>query len=299
MILDDIAAATQKRVASKQNAYPLKNLRADVEALVATQIFAGDNDNDNKNTDANADVLPFEKALAGYGGRGNSSIGEGDADDIAFICEVKKASPSKGLIAADFPYLKIAGEYKNAGAAAISVLTEPDFFLGSDEYLREIAHAVSLPVLRKDFVIDPYMIYEAKMLGASAVLLICALLDDAAIRDFLEIARSLRLAALVETHNEAEVESALQCGARIIGVNNRDLQTFTVSLEVSRRLRPLVPRDKIFVAESGINTAADIKALRDIKADAVLIGEAMMKAPDKKVYLQTLAGVDHEHIACQ
>ena len=201
----------------------------------------------------------FEKALRNPG--------------ISFICECKKASPSKGLIAPDFPYLKIAKEYERAGADCISVLTEPKWFLGSDEYLREIAAEVKIPCLRKDFTVDEYMIYEAKLLGASAVLLIAA------------------LSALVETHNEAEVDDAITAGARVIGVNNRNLKDFSVDTENSKRLRKLIPRDILFVAESGVKTAADVRSLRAIGADAVLVGETLMRAEDKTQKLNELRGI--------
>lgn len=206
------------------------------------------------------------------------------------ICECKKASPSKGLIAPDFPYLEIAREYEDAGADAISVLTEPKWFLGSDVYLREIASAVDIPCLRKDFTVDEYMIYEAKLLGASAVLLICSILSEAQIREYLAVCDVLGLSALVEAHDEAEVDMALSAGARIIGVNNRNLKDFTVDTENSRRLRERIPRKVLFVSESGVSGAEDVKRLRQIGADAVLVGEALMRATDKKQALSNLRG---------
>ena len=211
-------------------------------------------------------------------------------EGISFICECKKASPSKGLIALDFPYLHIAREYEAAGADAISVLTEPKWFLGSDEYLREIAEEVSLPCLRKDFTVDPYMIYEAKLLGASAVLLIVSLLDEVRIREYLDICGSLGLAALTEAHDEGEIETALRAGVGIIGVNNRNLKDFTVDSENSRRLRKMVPADKLFVSESGVRTAADVAAARAAGADAVLVGETLMRAADIRGKLAELRG---------
>lgn len=211
-------------------------------------------------------------------------------DDIAFICECKKASPSKGLIAPHFPYLQIAKEYEAAGANAISVLTEPSRFLGKDEYLKEIAQNVSIPCLRKDFTVDEYQIYEAKTLGASAVLLICSILPEDKIKEYIKICDSLGLSALVEAHNEDEIKSALRSGARIIGVNNRNLKNFTVDTENSKKLRALVPSDVLFVSESGVKSNEDIKALREIKADAVLIGETLMRAEDKKEMLSKLRG---------
>lgn len=210
-------------------------------------------------------------------------------EGISFICEVKKASPSKGLIAADFPYLLIAKDYEAAGAAAISVLTEPEYFLGRDAYLKEIAETVEIPVLRKDFTVDEYQIYEAKTLGASAVLLICSLLEDEALKHFLEIAHSLGLSALVEAHDEEEVKRAMAAGAKIIGVNNRDLKTFRVDIHNSVRLRQLVPPDIIFVSESGIKTAEDISVLRKNGTNAVLIGETLMRSENKAKMLAELS----------
>lgn len=212
-------------------------------------------------------------------------------DGISFICECKKASPSKGLIAPEFPYVQIAEEYEAAGADCISVLTEPKWFLGSDEYLKEIADAVSIPCLRKDFTVDEYMIYEAKVLGASAVLLICSILGASEIREYLQICDELGLSALVETHDEREVQMALDAGARMIGVNNRNLKDFSVNTDNSRRLRELIPSEVLFVSESGVQTAEDVAALRKIGADAVLIGETLMRATDKKAKLAELRGV--------
>lgn len=209
-------------------------------------------------------------------------------EEISFICEVKKASPSKGLIAPDFPYLQIAKEYEAAGASAISCLTEPYFFLGKDEYLKEISENVGIPVLRKDFTIDEYQIYEAKLIGASAVLLICALLDEETIRSYLDITRALGLSALVEAHDEAEIETAMKAGAEIIGVNNRNLKDFTVDINNSGRLRKLVPDNILFVSESGIKTAEDIENLRKMGTNAVLIGETLMRSKDKKAELDRL-----------
>ncbi|MGN1195793.1 MAG: indole-3-glycerol phosphate synthase TrpC [Acutalibacteraceae bacterium] len=210
--------------------------------------------------------------------------------DISFICECKKASPSKGLIAPVFPYLEIAEEYKNAGADCISVLTEPKWFLGDDSYLSEIAAKVKIPCLRKDFTVDEYMIYEAKTLGACAVLLICSILSDSELKEYISICDELGLSALVEAHDEKEVEAAQKAGARIIGVNNRNLKDFSVDTENSRRLRSLIDPDVLFVSESGVQTSEDIKKLRKIGADAVLIGETLMRAKDKKAKLNELRG---------
>lgn len=211
--------------------------------------------------------------------------------DIAFICECKKASPSKGLIAPDFPYMEIAKEYETAGADCISVLTEPKWFLGDDAYLKEIADAVNIPCLRKDFTVDEYMIYEAKLLGASCVLLICSILDNAQLKAYIDICDTLGLSALVETHDEKEVDMALEAGARIIGVNNRNLKDFTVDTDNSRRLREKIPHDVLFVSESGVSDSADVENLRKIGADAVLIGETLMRAADKKDKLSELRGM--------
>lgn len=219
-------------------------------------------------------VFPFEKALAGPG--------------MSFICECKKASPSKGIIAPDFPYLEIAREYEAAGAAAVSVLTEEDYFLGSLKYLEEIAGEVRIPVLRKDFTVDPYQIHEAKVSGAAAVLLICALLSRKELEEYLSLAHALGLSALVETHDREEADMAVQAGARIIGVNNRDLRTFEVDLETSLRLRDMIPKETLFVSESGIRSAADVGLLYRKGTDAVLIGETLMRSPDKKGMLEIL-----------
>ncbi len=215
-------------------------------------------------------------------------------NDMAFICECKKASPSKGLIAPQFPYLQIAREYEDAGADCISVLTEPEWFLGSDAYLEEIAEKLSVPCLRKDFTVDEYMIYEAKLLGASAVLLICAILSEEKVRDYLQICDELGLSALVEAHDAQEVEAALRAGARVIGVNNRNLKDFSVDTENSRRLRQMIPREVLFVSESGVSSAEDVSRLREIGADAVLIGETLMRAPDKRAKLLELRGIEAE-----
>ena len=209
-------------------------------------------------------------------------------DDLAFILECKKASPSKGLIAPDFPYLKIAKEYEAAGADCISVLTEPKWFLGSNDYLKEIAKEVSIPCLRKDFTVDEYMIYEAKTLGASAVLLICSILSKGQIEEYLGICDELGLSAIVETHDEKEVETAVDAKARIIGVNNRNLKDFTVDSNNSKRLRELIPSDRIFVSESGLKTPEDVANIRRAGADAVLIGETLMRAADKTAALKNL-----------
>ena len=256
MILDTLAESTRKRVEARKLITPLEKIKRKA-SLVGMGGFE------------------FENALK--------------KDSMAFICEVKKASPSKGIIAERFPYLEIASEYYRAGADAISVLTEPEYFKGSDDFLHEISKTVPTPLLRKDFTIDEYMIYEARLMGA--LLLICALLDTETLKSYIEICDSLGLSALVEAHSEEEVESALNAGARVIGVNNRDLRTFEVDIENCMRLRSLVPNDIIFVAESGIKTAEDINRLRSANVNAVLIGETLMRAENKKVALDALKGL--------
>lgn len=216
----------------------------------------------------------FENALSGK--------------ELSFICECKKASPSKGVIAEDFPYAEIAEEYEKAGADCISVLTEPKWFLGKNEYLKEITERVSIPCIRKDFTVSEYMIYEAKLLGASAVLLICSILTEEQIKKYIGICDELGMSALVEAHDETEIAMAVSAGARIIGVNNRNLKDFSVDTGNSRRLRALVPENVIFVAESGVKTAEDIRALRAAGVNAVLIGETLMRADDKKQKLDEL-----------
>ena len=256
MILEEIAARTRERVAEQKKKVSLEEMKRQALEMNANTGF------------------PFTKALK--------------TSDIAFICEVKKASPSKGLIAPDFPYVQIAKEYEEAGAAAISVLTEPFYFQGSNEYLTEITKEVSIPVLRKDFTVDEYMIYEAKVIGASCILLICAILDLDTLKSYLELAHSLGLSVIVEAHDEDEVKMALASGAKIIGVNNRDLRTFTVDINNSARYRKLVPEDITFISESGIKTAEDIQKLRENGTNAVLIGETFMRSADKKAALAQL-----------
>ncbi len=263
-ILETIAAHARERVReAKQKISPEEMKRLAIEKA-------------EQEKQAGIPQFRFEKALAG--------------EDIHFICEVKKASPSKGLIAPDFPYKEIAESYEEAGASCISVLTEPKWFLGSDEYLKEIAETVSLPCIRKDFIVDEYMIYEAKVLGASAVLLIAAILDEETLKRYRETADALGLTALVEAHDEKEIEAALKAGARLLGVNNRNLHDFTVDIRNSMRLRKLVPPQVLFVAESGIRTAEDIRQMRLGGVNAVLVGETLMRAPDKKQMLEELQG---------
>ncbi|MBT9631771.1 bifunctional indole-3-glycerol-phosphate synthase TrpC/phosphoribosylanthranilate isomerase TrpF [Veillonella parvula] len=258
MILDKIIEATKIRVAQEKQVESPEAVKAAALALPSDTGF------------------PFEAALR--------------QQDFNFICEVKKASPSKGIIAEDFPYLDIAKEYEVAGAAAISVLTEPDFFKGDKKYLQEIASTVKIPVLRKDFIIDEYQIYQAKVWGASAILLICACLDVPTLTKFRELADSLGLSSLVEAHDEHEVQMAIDCGARIIGVNNRNLKDFTVDVQNSVRLRNLVQDDVIFVSESGLETPEDIQVLRDNNIGVALMGETFMRSPNKVEKLSYLYG---------
>ena len=258
MILDKIIEATKIRVAQEKQIESPESVKAAALALPSDTGF------------------PFEAALC--------------QQDFNFICEVKKASPSKGIIAEHFPYLDIAKEYEVAGAAVISVLTEPDFFKGDKKYLQEIANTVKIPVLRKDFIIDEYQIYQAKVWGASAILLICACLDMHTLTKFRELADSLGLSSLVEAHDEHEVQMAIDCGARIIGVNNRNLKDFTVDVQNSVRLRNLVQDDVIFVSESGLETPEDIQVLRDNNIGVALMGETFMRSPNKVEKLAYLYG---------
>ena len=256
IMLDEIVEKTKQRVEDAKKIISLEDLKNEVSLMEIS------------------DEFPFKQALSG--------------EDIAIIAEVKKASPSKGLIAEDFDYLAIAKEYESAGASAISVLTEPYFFMGSDEYLSDIAKNVDIPVLRKDFVVDEYMIWEAKALGASAILLIVSILDIVQLKKYLDLAHDLGLSAIVETHDGDEIRRALTVGAEIIGVNNRDLTDFSVDIENSISLRRCVSGDVIFISESGIKTKEDVARLKENDVDAVLIGETLMKSDDKKAMISEL-----------
>lgn len=233
------------------------------------------------------DTMREMAAQAGVG-KGNAFRDALAAPGMRFICEVKKASPSKGIIAADFPYLEIAEAYEQAGTDCISCLTEPKWFLGSDRIFSEIRQKVNIPMLRKDFTVDPYQIYQAKVMGANAVLLICSILDTATIAEYLRICDDLGLAALVEAHTPKEIASAVSAGAAIIGVNNRNLKDFTVDFTNAARLRDLIPPEALYVAESGVTGPEDAKTLRAIGADAALIGEALMRAKDKGALLAAM-----------
>ena len=255
-ILEEIAEKTRERIRKEKRQFPLDQLKTLAEKAPQQPSFL--------------------EALKKPG--------------MSYICEVKKASPSKGLIAPEFPYLEIAKEYEAAGASAISCLTEPFYFMGSDIYLREITETVDIPVLRKDFTVDKYMIYQAKAFGAAAVLLICAILNDQELLEYRELAETLGMDALVEAHDENEVARALKTGAKIVGVNNRDLKTFKVDMNNSIRLRNLASDNVVFVSESGIKNAGDIAILERNRVGAVLIGETLMRSPDKKAALENLNG---------
>ena len=249
-MLDEIVEKTKERLIESKSNKSLEELKDEVSLLEIN------------------DEFPFKEALKD--------------PEIAIIAEVKRASPSKGLIAEDFDYVEIAREYEQAGASAISVLTEPYFFQGSNDFLKEISENVSIPILRKDFTIDEYMIYEAKLLGASAILLIVSILDDVQLKEYLDLAHSLGLSAIVETHDAEEIKTAIDAGAGIIGVNNRNLADFTVDIENSINLRRLVSDDIVFISESGIKTKEDVTRLKENDVDAVLIGETLMRSDDKK-----------------
>ncbi len=259
-ILDEIAAYTRQRMAAEELQLPTAELERKARAMAAAEL-----ERDGQF------AFPFKAALAAPG--------------LSFICEVKKASPSKGVIAKDFPYLDIARAYEAAGASAISCLTEPKWFMGHDEYLRQISAEVSIPVLRKDFVVCERMIYQAKVLGASAVLLICAILTDEQLASYGKLAAELGLSALVEAHDEEEIARAVASGAEIIGVNNRNLKDFTVDFGNARRLRDSIPKGVLYVAESGVKEAADVASMAALGADAALIGEALMRSASKSAML--------------
>lgn len=258
MILDQLADYARQRVASDKEKLSLKELQ-------------------HLCTDGAVPMRPrfcFSKALHRPG--------------LSFICEVKKASPSKGIIAADFPYLDIASAYEQAGADCISCLTEPKWFLGSDQIFTDIRSHVRTPMIRKDFTVDEYQIYQAKQMGADAVLLICAILDTPVIARYLELCETLGMSALVEAHDETEIRSAVSAGAEMIGVNNRNLKDFSVDFSNAARLRDLIPPDRLYIAESGVKSIADISALRHIGADAVLMGEVLMRASDRAALLSQM-----------
>lgn len=257
-ILAEIAEKTKERIKREEEKLSLGMLRNMAQHIKKSEDFA------------------FEKALKQL--------------SMAFICEVKKASPSKGVIAADFPYLQIAQEYEKAGANAVSCLTEPFYFQGSDKYLQEISSAVSIPVLRKDFVISDYMIYQAKVLGADAVLLIAGILEKEQLKEYIALCDELKISALTEVHTEEELDKAVYAGARLIGVNNRNLKTFQVDIQNTLALRRLVPDSVTFVSESGIKTAEDIELLKKHGVNAVLIGETLMRSADKGKMLRELRG---------
>ncbi|MHC1721633.1 MAG: indole-3-glycerol phosphate synthase TrpC [Aminipila sp.] len=254
MILDEIVESTKKRVDALKRNQPLEKIKEIAESMHVNKHFV------------------FEEAVR--------------KDELSFICEVKKASPSKGIIAGDFPYMEIAKDYEKAGANCISVLTEPQYFLGNNQYLEEISKKVDIPVLRKDFIIDSYQIYEAKIIGASAILLICSILSKEQLQRYIAIADSLGLSSLVEAHTKEDILKSLDAGARMIGVNNRNLKNFQVSFSNCIELRDIVPSNVIYISESGINSSEQIQELKKHKVDAVLIGETLMKSSDKKALLE-------------
>ena len=260
MILDDIVATQKIRIEHEKKEKNIKVLKQEVLSLPLSEKFF------------------FEESLKDK--------------DFSFICEIKKASPSKGIIVEDFPYTNIAKEYEQAGATAISVLTEPNFFKGSDKILKDVADIVNIPILRKDFIIDEYQIYQAKLIGADAILLICAILDEKILNKFLNIANNLKLSCLVETHNEDEIKMALNSEAKIIGINNRDLKTFRVDIKTSLELQKFIPKNKILISESGIKTLQDIKMLQENSFNGALIGESIMLSKNKKEFLLKLQGMD-------
>ena len=276
MILDTIARSAGKRVEQRKQVKSLEQMMKAACECREREGIKGDaiKRAGIKRENGTNEVHPFKAALSKPG--------------VSFICEVKKASPSKGLIAPDFPYVEIARQYQEAGADAVSVLTEPEFFLGADRYLEEIHREIELPLLRKDFIVDEYQIYEAKVLGASAVLLICSLMDMEKLKRYMGICGSLGLSSLAEAHTDREVAMAAEAGADIIGINNRNLETFEVDFTNALRLRKLVDRGTIFVAESGIRTPEDIELLAENQVDAVLVGETLMRAPDEKRALREL-----------
>lgn len=262
MILDDIISEQVKRIKKEKEEKSFDAVKREAEEIALLENFV------------------FEDSLKNK--------------DFAFICEIKKASPSKGVIVENFPYIDIAKEYEKAGASAISVLTEPKFFKGNDKYLQEVARTVKIPVLRKDFIIDEYQIYQAKLIGAAAVLLICGVLEEKTLKSFLNTAKSLKLSCLVETHSQDEIKKALNVGAEIVGINNRDLKTFTVDINTSLKLRKYVPEDKIIISESGIKTAEDIKVLKQAGFNAALIGESMMRSKNKRQFISQLKRIEEE-----
>ena len=290
-ILQKIVESTKARVERDKAKIAFNAMREKAENLYKAQIAESSTQIAESSAESRLDsaIKPpfvFEKALD------SAKYSNDSTPQMHFICEVKKASPSKGIIAQDFPYLQIALDYECAGADCISCLTEPEFFCGADSYLSEIAKSVKIPILRKDFIIDSYMIYQAKVLGADCVLLISEILECEEMREFCDIAHSVGLSVLVESHSESALQNALKTNARLIGINNRDLRDFKVDLQTSIRLRKLVPNDKIFVSESGIATHSDIALLQSHSINATLIGETLMRERDKTKALNALKGCE-------
>ena len=304
-ILQKIVESTKARVERDKAKITFNAMREKAENLYKIQVAqCGGESSAESSADSSSDLpiqfikppFAFEKALDSGESKRDSTRESSDSSDLVpqmrFICEVKKASPSKGIIAHDFPYLQIALDYERAGADCISCLTEPEFFKGADSYLSEIAKRVKIPILRKDFIIDSYMIYQAKVLGADCVLLISEILGLEEMKEFCDIAHSLGLSVLVESHSESALQNALKTNARLIGVNNRDLRDFKVDLQTSIRLKKLVPQDRIFVSESGIATHSDIALLQSHSINATLIGETLMREKDKTKALNALKGAN-------
>ena len=244
-ILEKLAALSRERVRAEEARFPAAEMREQARAM-------------------------------GPGG-GAAFLSALEKPGISFICEIKKASPSKGLISPDFPYLKIAGDYERAGADCVSCLTEPEYFLGSDRIFREVREKIRLPMLRKDFTVSPYQLDQFPK-------------DEKTLAAYLERCAELGIAALVETHDEAEIRTAVSAGAKIIGVNNRNLKDFSVDIGNAARLRDQIPAGCVYVAESGVKTPEDVERLRGIGADAVLVGETLMRAEDPAEMLRLLKG---------
>ena len=262
MILEDIVESTKERVEKNKKYRSIYELKEKAFQMPIDQSFS------------------FQKAL--------------EKEGMSYILEVKRHSPSKGQIVSRFDFKEIAKEYEMIGADAISVVTEPDYFKGDDDFLKEIKKIVKIPVLRKDFVVDEYMVYEAKLLGADAILLITGILDEITLMRCINLAHNLGMSALVEAHSSLQIKKALRVGAKIIGVNNRDLRDFSVDIHNTVALRQLVSDDVIFVSESGIRTRKDIESLENNHVQGVLIGETMMKSQQKRHTLEVLKGLVKE-----
>src|SRR6476661_5451970 len=259
-ILDKIVAVKREEIAAAKKKVPLEAMRADAESRVLTRGFLG----------------AMRRKIA--------------AGASAVIAEVKKASPSKGVLRADFIPADIAQSYAEHGAACLSVLTDRQFFQGQPDFLKQARASCDLPVLRKDFLVDPYQVYESRVMGADCILLIAACLDDAQMAELEGIARSLDMAVLVEVHDAPELQRALKLKTPLVGINNRNLRTFEVTLDTTLGMLPDVPADRLLVTESGILNPADVRRMRDAGVHAFLVGEAFMRAPDPGAALAALFG---------